>query len=248
MSSLARIKQAARQTYQQLWYFNIPIVTPQIIAVYPHDPRAFTQGLVFEQGCLYESTGLIGESTVRRLSFEHAIPELSHPLEDHWGEGIACNREQLIQLTWQSQIAMVYRLTDLQPITELPYQGEGWGLASIDDGFVMTDGSERLQFLNHHFEVVSDVRVMIKGKPLRWLNDLIFANGSLYINRLSDHFIYQVSPLSGQVERIIDCSYIVAIEQPSGNEDVLNGIAFNQQQQQFIITGKRWSQLFVVTF
>ena len=248
MLNSSKFKNTLQKLYRKLWYINIPTNKPIVIDTFSHDASAFTQGLLFDDGELFESTGLIGHSSIRHLSLEKETPKKITYLPDLWGEGIASYANEIVQLTWKSQVAVVYQLPGLNPIREIEYQGEGWGLASFDDGFVMTDGSETLKFLNRDLEVESIVSVKIKGRPLLWLNDLTYAEGSLYINRLSDNYIYQVSPNTGKVERIIDCTQIVRQMQPLGKEDCLNGIAYSTEDKKFFITGKRWSKLFSVAF
>jgi glutamine cyclotransferase len=176
------------------------------------------------------------------------VPETMLPLENHWGEGIAARDKELIQLTWRSELAMVYSLPELKPTRSLQYRGEGWGLSACGDGFVMTNGSSTLVFRDQYFAVLRTLPVRTRGIPLRWLNDLTCANGRLYINRLGDNCIYEVDPMNGRVTTILDCSEIVSAESPAGAEDQLNGIAYIEDDDVFVITGKRWKKLYFVAF
>lgn len=248
MITLPKFETFVKRIVKSLWLCCIPRGAAQVIATCPHDTNAFTQGLIVEKGLLYESTGLIGESSIRRLSYSEEAPELNQSLPNHWGEGIACQGNEIYQLTWKSQVAIVYGLPNLLPVREVAYKGEGWGLASFNDGFVMTDGSAEIQFLNSNFELVRKLIVKIKGRPLDWLNDLIYARGTLFVNRLNDNNIYQICPVNARVEKIWDCTRLLNEVQPLGDEDHLNGIAYNEDKQQFIVSGKRWSKLFFVKF
>lgn len=246
MTLLSNANIVVKRIFKHILLCNVPKSVPRVLHIAPHDGRAFTQGLLVTNGSLYESTGLIGQSSIRKLSLDTSEPQIKVPLANHWGEGIACQGDELVQLTWKSRLAKVYSLPNLEFSREIQYQGEGWGLAKFNDGFVMTDGSENLKFLNSEFELVKTVQVLIKGRPLQWLNDLIYANGALYVNRLGDDNIYQICPNSAKVIKVYDCSDIVAQVKPLGVEDHLNGIAYDEEQQHFIITGKRWDKLFIV--
>lgn len=234
--------------YKKLLFIGISKSQPQVLKLYPHQQTAFTQGLVWHDDKLYESTGLIGHSSIRQLILDQEFPHCITELPEHWGEGIACHGDEIFQLTWKSQLAIVYRLEDLTKLREIAVQGEGWGLSAFNSGFVMTNGTNKLVFVDRQLREQRQVSVNIKGRPLNWLNDLTYAKGSLYINRLSDHCIYQVDPNLGKVERIIDCQKLVEQVNPLDKEDVLNGIAYVEQEDHFIITGKRWPTLFVVNF
>ena len=226
---------------------GIGVVTPTILAELPHDRRAFTQGLAYVDGKLVESIGLVHGSGIRRLCARTGEMELSRELAGHWGEGVAFTAGKLVQLTWKSQKAIVYRWPDLEVIGEYHYEGEGWGLTSIPDGFLMTDGSEKLVFRDSDFHVADTKRVMRNRFRMRWLNDLTYARGCIYVNRLSDEAIYEVSLSTGRVLRIIACHELVRRANPSGREDVLNGIGFDAERDEFFVTGKRWPFIFRVS-
>jgi glutaminyl-peptide cyclotransferase len=229
-----------------VWLSRFPVVEPTIISVEAHDNRAFTQGLAFAGSTLFESTGLHNASSVRRLASGSVEPELIKPLWDHWGEGIAHTNGKITQLTWKSGLAFVYTCPDLDFLKVMQYAGEGWGLAAVNDGFVMTDGSEWLTFRDAAFNVTRKIKVRIRGLPLKWLNDLEYAAGHIYANRFGDYNIYEIDSDDGSVSRIIDCSDLVTIADPHGPDDGLNGIAFLAEKELFALTGKRWSKLFYV--
>lgn len=226
---------------------GIPLVSPVIQAKIPHDTSAFTQGLAYVAGKLVESTGLEHASSVRRLCARTGDLELARELPGHWGEGIAYSDGRLVQLTWKSQKAFIHRWPDLEVIGEYRYEGEGWGLASAPDGFLMTDGSDKIFIRDSEFRIAQTKRVTRKRYRLRWLNDLAYARGCIYVNRLADEAIYEVSLSTGRVRRIIDCRELVRKAKPPGDDDVLNGIAFDADNDQFYVTGKRWPIIFRVT-
>lgn len=225
---------------------GIPVVVPRIQAELPHDRNAFTQGLAYADGKLAESTGLSNASSVRRLCAKTGKLELSRELRGHWGEGIAYHDGKLFQLTWKSQKVIIYSWPDLEVVGECRYEGEGWGLASVPGGFLMTDGSEKLVARDSGFGITETKRVTRKFWRMLWLNDLTYAQGSVFVNRLADEAIYQVSPSTGRVMRIIDCQELVRRADPSGHEDVLNGIGFDAEREEFYMTGKRWPVIFRV--
>ena len=226
---------------------GIPVVTPTVQAELPHDRSAFTQGLAYVDGKLAESTGLEHASSVRRLCAETGELEQSRELPGHYGEGIAYTDGKLVQLTWKSQKAIVYRWPDLEVIDEYRYEGEGWGLASIPGGFLMTDGSEKLIVRDGGFRITDTIRVTRKRYRMRWLNDLTYAKDCVYVNRLGREAIYEVSLSTGRVMRIIDCHKLVRRAKPSGSDALLNGIAFDADRDEFYVTGKRWPVIFRVT-
>jgi glutamine cyclotransferase len=151
---------------------------------------------------------------------------------------------KITQLTWQSGLAFVYRADNLDPVGTITFSGEGWGLTASDSGFISTDGSDKVFFRDHDFRVVRVLQVKMNGVGVRWLNDLVIVDGSLYLNRLGDPRIFVASARSGVVSRIIDCSSLVALAKPTGPEDFLNGITYIPGRQQFVVTGKRWDRFF----
>jgi glutamine cyclotransferase len=232
-----------RGALKKAWVSSIKVVEPVILEQLPHDEKAFTQGLLYKDHKLYESTGLDGCSSIRRLDASSGKVEFIKNLPNHWGEGIAFGNDMIVQLTWKDNKAIIYSWPELYVVGEWSFTGEGWGLSSMPKGFVMTNGSSQLIFLDERFKVLRAENVKIRGLPHRWLNDLAYANGSLYINRLGDNNIYVVDPATGYVLRRIDCSNLVKIAMTVG-EDVLNGIAYDELENEFFITGKRWPVLF----
>ncbi len=231
---------------QKMLNAGLSVVKPEILNILPHDTKAFTQGLAFTQGMLYESTGTNDASSIRRLDPNTGEIELLKPLSGHWGEGIAIHENHVVQLTWQSCIAIVYDITDFSALDEWHYTGEGWGLTATSDGYVMTNGSDKLQFRDRNFGLVKTVTAQRKRLPLRWLNDLEFARGNLFVHRLGDRYLYEIDADNCRIIRLIDGIELIQRAKPTGNENVFNGIAYDKLTDTFFLTGKRWPSLFKV--
>jgi len=223
------------------------VVKPSILRTIRHDPAAFTQGLVFVDSALYESTGLIGKSGLRRINPANGVIITNIPVPDVFAEGLAMFGGELIQLTWQDGFALRYEFPSLRAKTPMyKYNGEGWGLTNDSANLIMSNGSDTLYFRNGKFEVVRTVPVTLDGKRLTRLNELEYARGYVYANVWYRDFIAEISPADGRVSRIIDCSELVGIEKPASTEHVLNGIAYCPRTGEWYLTGKNWKNMFVV--
>lgn len=220
----------------------------EVVARYPHDRGAYTQGLVWHDGVIYESTGLQGESTLRRVDLETGEVLTRIDLAgDHFGEGVAIIGDRLYQLTWRSGVAFVYDLTTLAVVDSLHYEGEGWGLTHDGTSLIMSDGSDRLKFLDPaDFRVLREVQVRDRGAPLTSLNELEFINGEVWANVYQSDYIVRIDPESGDVEGWIDLSSLLSREDRTGGVDVLNGIAWDSAGARLLVTGKRWPYVFHV--
>lgn len=221
----------------------------EVVASYPHDSGAFTQGLLYHDGVLYESTGLEGESTIRRVD-----PKTGRVLQkvalapDQFGEGIARTPEGLIQLTWQSDTGFVYDPATLALRRTFTYAGDAWGLCYDGASLVMGDGSPVLMLRRlDTFEVHRTIRVTLDDAPLKWVNELECANGSIYGNVWRSDIIVRIDPATGIVRERIDASGLLTSSEARG-VDFLNGIAHDPGDGTFFITGKRWPKLFKVRF
>ncbi len=225
------------------------VVRPTVLATYPHDAAAFTQGLLFHEGVLYESTGLYGESTLREVDPESGRVLRSMPLlDDEFGEGLALVDERLIQLTWRNGVAYEYARTDFERLRSLPYDGEGWGLCYDGRRLVMSDGSNRLTFRDpDSFDVVGSVEVTLDGDPVEQLNELECVGGQVFANVWQTNWIVEIDPAIGAVTRRIDASGLLSANE-AAQADVLNGVAYDETTERFFITGKLWPKLFVVRF
>jgi glutamine cyclotransferase len=219
----------------------------RVLAEHPHDPRAFTQGLVFYAGRLFESLGLEGRSSVREVDVATGRVLREVPLEPRqFGEGLALAGDRLVQLTWRSGVARLWRIADLTPAGELRYEGEGWGLAYDGRRLIQSDGSATLTFrAPRDFAVLGTLRVHRDGQPLPYLNELEFADGALYANVWQSDEIVRVDLASGEVRAVWSAAGLLTPAERAA-ADVLNGIAWNPGARRFYLTGKLWPKLFEV--
>lgn len=225
------------------------VLVPRIVAEYPHDPAAFTQGLVFHDGWFYESTGLRGRSTVRRVEPSTGLVAAATALPStDFGEGLALVGERLIQLTWQEQVARVYDRATLTEASQFRYEGEGWGLCFDGERLVMSDGSTQLFFRDPtSFDVVGEVTVTRDGTPVDQLNELECVRDHVYANVWHSDEILRIDPDTGVVDARIEASGLLTSAE-AAEADVLNGIAYDSGSGHFFLTGKLWPKLFEVSF
>ncbi len=220
------------------------------VRVLPHDPAAYTQGLVKDGGIFYESTGLYGRSDLRRVEIPSGRILERRQLEDHYfGEGLAMVGQQLIQLTWQEQTALIYDKLLLAPTRTLPYPGEGWGLAYDSEKLIMSDGSARLTFRDPaDFRILGTVIVCQDLRPQAWLNELEFAQGVLWANIYGQDTIARIDIPSGNITGILDLSSLRKLlpRTHQRKPEVLNGIAADETTGHLYITGKFWPSLFEI--
>ena len=221
----------------------------EILAEFPHDPQAFTQGLVFDGGVFYESTGLYGRSSVREVDAASGRVIRQRMLDPSlFGEGLALVGDRLIGLTWHAGVAQVFELSALEIVDRFDYRGEGWGLAYDGERLIMSDGSDTLTFRDPRtFQVLSTRKVLEGRRPVAKLNELEFAEGQIYANVWSTDRIVRIDPQSGQVTARIDASGLLPPD-VQRQVDVLNGIAYDPVSKTFWITGKFWPKMFQVRF
>lgn len=219
----------------------------RVVRRYPHDTSAFTQGLLWHEGHLYESTGLRGRSTLRKVDLETGEVLRRRDLDRAlFAEGLALVGTRLIQLTWQSGQAHVWNLEDFRHERTFRYQGEGWGLCHDGQHLVMSDGSSRLVFREPDtFRAVREVTVRREGRALRQLNELECVDGAVWANVWQTDELVRIDPASGRVTAVVDASGLLSDEEEL-DVDVLNGIAWIPERQRFVITGKLWPHLFEV--
>jgi glutamine cyclotransferase len=221
----------------------------EVVRVLPHDPAAFTQGLVWNGRTLYESTGLLGRSSLREVELEtgRVLRRVSLP-PDIFGEGLAQVGERLVQLSWQNGLALVWDAATFERRGEHRYAGEGWGLCYDGRRLVMSDGSSTLAFRDPAtFAETSRLQVTHDNDPLANLNELECAGGSIYANVWQTDDIVRIDPASGRVTAHIDARGLLGPAERAG-VDVLNGIAYRPETGTFLVTGKLWPKLFEVRF
>jgi len=227
---------------------SLPQYTYQVVRTYPHDPNAFTQGLQYVDGVLYEGTGLNGRSSIRKVKIEtgEVLQRFNVPAT-HFGEGITVWKSELFELTWKSEIAFVYDLATFQQRRTYKYIGEGWGLTHDAVNLIMSDGSDRLRFLDPvTFAERRRVQVVADGAGVRNLNELEVVKGEIFANIWQTDFIARIAP-DGRVLGWIDLSGLLpASDRAAGNVDVLNGIAYDEQHDRLFVTGKLWPKLFEI--
>ncbi|MEA3364545.1 MAG: glutaminyl-peptide cyclotransferase [Candidatus Hydrogenedentes bacterium] len=227
---------------------GITIYTYRVVKAFPHDPEAFTQGLVFENGFLYEGTGRRGESCLREIVIETGEVVRMAPLEDaYFGEGIAIVGERIIQLTWRSQIGFVYDKNSFERIGQFTYPTEGWGLTYDGARLIMSDGSSFLYFLDpESFERTGQVQVTGPDGPITRLNELEYIDGEVYANIWRTDRIARIDPLTGDLLAWINLEGLLASEDRTGDEDVLNGIAYDADTERLFVTGKLWPKVYEI--
>jgi glutaminyl-peptide cyclotransferase len=221
--------------------------TYQIVDIYPHDESAFTQGLVIENGILYEGTGLNGDSTLRQVDLETGEIEQQIPLSPNFfGEGITVFKDKIVQLTWQSHIGFVYNKTTFELLQTFNYTTQGWGITHNGSSLIMSVGNSTLYFLDPEtFQVINQVDVYNKERLVDNLNELEYINGSVYANIWKEDTIVIIDPQTGNVTGQIDLTGLKDLVNQI-NRDVLNGIAYDQNENRLFVTGKLWSKLFEI--
>lgn len=226
---------------------NLPLYGYQIVHMYPHDPKAFTQGLQYLDGVLYEGTGQHGQSQIRRVKLEtgEVLQKRDVPAE-HFGEGITVWKNDLIELTWQTHVAFVYDRATFQPKKQFSYPGEGWGLTHDGTNLIMSDGTNQLRVLDPvTFVEKRRITVTAAGAPLNNLNELEFMKGEILANVWMTDYVARIAPATGQVTAYIDLRGLLSPPERA-NTDVLNGIAYDAVHNRLFVTGKWWPKLFEI--
>jgi len=232
-----------------------PPVTPEVldadvVRAYPHDTTAFTQGLLFANGVLIESTGLEGHSRLRKLSLRSGLPTQEYRFPNEiFAEGTALVGRKLITLTYKAQKAIIFDLATLEEEGTFPYQGEGWGLTYSGEHLIMSDGSYELRFIDpEHYHEVRRMTVTLQGEPLRQLNELEWIDGKIWANVWMQDYLVRIDPETGVVDQIADLRGLFPhSEREEPYRDVLNGIAYEPESGRLFVTGKNWPQIFEIT-
>ena len=227
-----------------------PVHGYTVLRSYPHDPQAFTQGLEYVDGVLYESTGLNGRSGIRKVTLETGAVVQSQPLDPaYFGEGITVWKNRIIQLTWQSGLGFVYDRETLQQQRSFKYSGEGWGLTHDGTRLIMSDGSDNgtLRLLDPEtLRQVGTLTVRDGGRPVGRLNELEWVKGEIYANIWQSERVAVISPKTGHVTAWIDLHGLLNPREASA-VDVLNGIAYDAKGDRLFVTGKLWPRIFHIT-
>jgi len=219
-----------------------------MVASYPHDRMAFTQGLVVEDTVLYEGTGLYGRSTLRRVELETGGILMVRALPANiFGEGITIHRDRIVQLTWQSNVGFVYSKDNFVLLQEFHYPTEGWGITHDGNRLIMSDGTSTLRFLNPEtFEEIGEVEVLDDQGPVMNLNELEYVRGEIYANVWRTSRIARIDPQTGKVIGWIELKGILGSEDQSELISDLNGIAYDAKNDRLFVTGKLWPKLFEI--
>lgn len=223
-------------------------MTYEVINVFPHDPDAFTQGLVYLDGLLYESTGLYGESSLRKVVLETGeVLQQVNLAPAYFAEGLTNWEDSLVQLSWRERTGWVYDLADFSLRDQFSYPTEGWGLTQDGERLIMSDGSAYLYDLDPEtFEVLDSVLVIDDGVAVERLNELEYIRGEVFANIWQTESIIRIDPDTGEVVGWIDLSGILPADARTDQTDVLNGIAYDAGLDRLFITGKRWPHVYEI--
>jgi len=223
-----------------------PVFRYRIIGVYPHDRKAYTQGLFFDNGFFFESTGLYGKSTIRKVDMEKGIVVRScHLTMDVFGEGLTLLRDRLIQLTWKSHKAYIYDVVNLKLICSYEYPYEGWGITHDNENLIVSDGTHTLRYLNPDtFEHVRSLEVTFAQSHLSLLNDLEFIKGEIWANVWKTNLIARISPETGKVNSWVNLSELLSVWDRLRTIRELNGIAYDRKKDRLFVTGKFWPKIY----
>jgi glutaminyl-peptide cyclotransferase len=226
---------------------RLPLYGYQIVRTYPHDRQAFTQGLQYLDGVLYEGTGINGRSSIRKVKLETGeVLQRRDVASAYFGEGIVVFGSDLIELTWQSNVAFVYDKTTFAPRKTFRYMGEGWGLTADATNLIMSDGSDELRLLDPKtFAERRRIKVTAAGVPVSNLNELEYVKGEVLANVWTTDYVARISPETGRVSGYIDLRGLLSPAERVG-VDVLNGIAYDAQGDRLFVTGKLWPKVFEI--
>lgn len=225
-----------------------PIYKPEVINTYPHDAKAFTQGFTYLDGIFYEGTGQYGGTSIRQVKPESG--RILKRLDQSgmlFGEGITVIDGKLIQLTWKNQVGLVYNAKTFEKIEEFSYESEGWGITHDESTLYMSDGTSVLYLLDpENYEQVGQIEVYSEKGAVHGLNELEFARGELFANVFPTHYIARIDPETGKVIGWIDASSVISELPYTKGLDVLNGIAYDAEEDRIFITGKYWPVVFEI--
>ena len=219
----------------------------EIMAEYPHDTGSYTQGLFFHKGQMYETTGLHGKSTLRKVDIQtgKAVKKLDFDRK-YFVEGSVVFNDNLYILTWDTKIAFVYDADSLEYKSTWSYPREGWGITTDGKQLIASDGSATLFFMDENFALKRRLVVKYEGRPVRWLNELEYIDGRIWANVYTTDEIVIINPKDGRVEGLIDCRGLLPKSLYTKDTDVLNGIAYNPEDGRIYLTGKNWPKMYEI--
>lgn len=225
-----------------------PVTAAEQVRSYPHDPQAFTQGLLWHDGALYESTGRYGQSTVRRVALETGTVQAQTALADrYFAEGLALHDGRLYQLTWQEGTGLIYEVGDLRQVATFPWEGEGWGLTSDGTALYASDGSNVIRVVDpNSFRVLRTIDVTDGAEYVHQLNELEWVKGELWANVWHSDRIARIDPATGRVVGWVDLAGLLPPDPSRDGEAVANGIAYDAATDRLFVTGKLWPRLFEI--
>lgn len=238
----------AKQTADGASADSVPVYSYQVVNTWPHDAEAYTQGLVFHDGALFESTGLHGSSSLRRVELTTGkVKKKVNVPREYFAEGMTIFRDKIFQLTWQSQKGFVYDLKKLKQEGEFTYEGEGWGLTHDNQSLIMSDGTNRIRFLDPiSFQIQRTISVYDSGQPLTQLNELEYIKGEIYANIWKTNRLVRIDPTTGRINAWIDMTGLHHQGDDGDSENCLNGIAYDAEGERLFVTGKRWPNIFEI--
>lgn len=226
----------------------VPEYTPEVVKTYPHDPNAFTEGLFYLNGFLYEGTGRNGQSSVRKVALETGSVVEQHDIDaKYFGEGIVNWKDRLIELTWKSETGFLYGLATFNLISNFHYSGEGWGLTQDGTHVIMSDGTSDLRILDP--DTLTErgrIHVTCDGRPIKNINELEWIKGEVYANIWLKNVIVRINSTTGAVDGLIDVSNLLAMASADRAVDVPNGIAYDAATDRIFVTGKLWPTLYQI--
>jgi len=227
---------------------EVPVYTYEVVNSWPHLKSHFTQGLVYNDGKLYESTGQYGSSLLCRLDLKSGEVKKKVDVDrQYFAEGMTILGDRIFQLTWQAHKGFIYDLKEFKQVGEFAYDGEGWGLTTDGQSLIMSDGTNKLRFIDpQSFGVERTVEVYDHGQPLLELNELEYIKGEIYANIWHSDRIVRIDPSSGKIRAWVDLGGLRRPEDGDDTDNVLNGIAYDAKTDRLFVTGKRWSKLYEI--
>ena len=226
----------------------VPVWTCDIVNIYPHDPSAYTQGLIYHDGVLIESTGLYGQSSLRRVELRTGkILKRISVSGEYFAEGMTLFKGRIYQLTWEHGKGFIYDPASFRVVGEFAYEGEGWGLTHDGRALIMSNGTSEIRFINpESFKTEKTISVNLKGRSVPRINELEYIKGEIYANVWQADLIIRIEPETGRVLGLIDTTGLLRENLADPANDVLNGIAYDEKGDRIFVTGKRWPKLFQI--